>query len=229
MGKGCMNDDFIQCQSDTVYALLKAVTSHLFSNLIKIIFQHTDQEGRDSVLRALSRSVAHLELDKVFSSLGAEDKIDIYDTLAAIKLEKRREIAEADLSPTPEALLSPSGDTGAYGQDYSPTPDPAETGIARWISDQQDLMFESGHKRKRHYSDTLSEHDILNTDPQRNIDMRRQPDRSCKSKARITMRDNKPDLGMRKIARPKSKRRSRPAIPRGATFRRQAPAIENQM
>ncbi|KAL8756591.1 MAG: hypothetical protein Q9199_002820 [Rusavskia elegans] len=229
----CKSDKITQSQSDTVYALLKAVAGHLFSNLSTSIFQHADQHGRDAILRALSHSAAHLELDKVFCSLDDEDVTDIFDTLAVIEFERQKENADGDVGRAQEALFSPRSTPITYGEGYSPTPDPAEMRIAKWISDQNTLLSEhdksSEHvsNRKRHHSEIASdEHDSSHIDdalpkigPQERVGIRRQPDRSCKSKGatQSAMRDGKRGLRTRKVAPPESNRRSKRGISKPTT------------
>ncbi|KAI4146050.1 MAG: hypothetical protein LQ341_002190 [Variospora aurantia] len=220
----CKSDEITQTQSETVYALLKAVAGHLFSNLSTSIFQHADQLGRDAILRALSHSAAHLELNKVFCSLDDENVTDIFDTLAVIKFQRQKENADGDVRRAQEALFSPRSTPITYGEDYSPTPDPAEMRIAKWISDQNTLLSEhdksSEHvnNRKRHHSEIASDgHDSSHVDdalpeiePQERVGVRRQPNRSCKSKGatQSAMPDGKRDLRTRKVAPPESNKRS---------------------
>ncbi|KAL8942680.1 MAG: hypothetical protein Q9216_001534 [Gyalolechia sp. 2 TL-2023] len=220
----CKSDEIIQSQSETVYALLKAVAGHLFSNLSTSIFQHADQHGRDSILRALSHSAAHLELDEVFCSLDDDDVTDIFDTLAVIKFERQKEDADGDVRRAQDALFSPCSTPTTYGEDYSPTPDPAEMRIANWISDQNTLLSahdkssEHVNKRKRHHSEiTSDEHNSSHVDdavhdiePQETVDRRRQPNRSCKSKetAQSAIPDSKRARRMPKTKPPESSQRS---------------------
>lgn len=228
----CKSDDITQSQSDIVYTLLKAVADHLFSNLSTSIFQHADQHGRDTILHALSRSAAHLELDKVFCSLDDEDVTDIYDTLAVIKFERQKENADGDIQRAQKALFSPPGSSLNY-EGYSPTPDPAEMRIAKWISDQSTLPSEC-HKPLKHVNNRKRRHpEIANdecnssrmgdalpeTEAQERVGIRRQPNRSCKSTraSQSLMRDGKSDLRARQIARPEGNQRSTRGISRPTT------------
>ncbi|KAI4282098.1 MAG: hypothetical protein L6R38_003182 [Xanthoria sp. 2 TBL-2021] len=223
----CRSEEITRNQSDTVFALLKDVAGHRFSHLSTAIFHHADQEGRDAILRALSNSATSLELDKVFCSLDDGDVTDIFGTLAVIKHEEKKKDADGDIQRAQDAVFPPCS-IPSLGEDYSPTPDPAEMRIDKWISDQNTLLSEhdksSEHvnNRKRHHSEIASdEHDSSHIDdalpevgPQERVGIRRQPDRSCKSKGvtQSAMRDGKRGLRTRKIAPPENNRRSKRGI-----------------
>ena len=212
----CKSDVITQSQSDTVYALFKAVAGHRFSNLSTSIFQHADQGGRDTILRALGHSAAHLELDKVFCSLDDEDVTDIFNNLAVIKFERQKENADGDVRRAQEFLFSPPGSSLDY-EGYSPTPDPAEMRTAKWISDQSTLPSNC-HKPSEHVNNRTRRHSEIASDEcdssrmgdalpeiaaQEKVGVRRQANRSCKSTraSQSPMRDGKPDLRARGISR----------------------------
>ncbi|KAL8974895.1 MAG: hypothetical protein Q9197_000864 [Variospora fuerteventurae] len=223
----CKEDRINQNRSDTVHDVLKDVSAQLFVHLITRIIQYADQRGRDTILRALSHSAAHIELDKLFCSLQDEHVTEIFDILAIINHE-RQKAEPFDIARAQEALFSPRSSPISYGEDYSPTPDPAEMRIAKWISDQNILLLEhdesSEHvnNRKRHHSKFASdEHDSYHVDdalpeiePQERVGVRRQPNRSCKSKGatQSAMPDGKRDLRTRKVAPPESNKRSKRGI-----------------
>ncbi|KAL8987939.1 MAG: hypothetical protein Q9177_002916 [Variospora cf. flavescens] len=228
----CKEDLINRSRSDTVHDVLKAVPAHLFVHLSNRIIQYADQRGHDTILRALSHSAAHIELDKLFCSVQDEHVTEIFELLAWVQHE--REKAEPfDIRRAQEALFSPRSSPISYGEGYSPTPDPAEMRIAKWVSDQKTLLSEHnkslGHvnNRKRHHSEIASdEHDSSHVDdalpeiePQERVGVRRQPNRSCKSKGatQSAMPDGKRDLRTRKIAPPESNQRSTRGIVKPTT------------
>ncbi|KAI4281132.1 MAG: hypothetical protein L6R35_005737 [Caloplaca aegaea] len=219
----CKDERINQNRSDTVHDVLKDVSAQLFVHLITRIIQYADQQGRDTILRALSHSAAHIELDKLFCSLQDEHVTEVFDILAIIKYE-RQKAEPFDIRRAQEALFSPRSSPISYGEGYSPTPDPAEMRIAKWVSDQKTLLSEHnqslGHvnNRKRHHSEVASdEHDsshvvdaLPEIEPRERVGVRRQPNRSCKSKGatQSAMPDGKRDLRTRKIAPPENNQRS---------------------
>lgn len=126
----CRSEEITRNQSDTVFALLKAVAGYRFSHLSTAIFQHADQAGRDAILRTLSNSAASLELNKVFCSLDDRDVTDIFGTLAVIKHEERKKNTDGDIQRAQNAVFPPYS-IPSLGEDYSPTPDPAEIKVAQ--------------------------------------------------------------------------------------------------
>ena len=190
----CKSDEISKGRSDTVYGVLQAVPARLFTDMSTRIFQHADQDGRDTILRALSLSAAHFELDELFCPVEDEDVTEIFDILALIKFNRQKENADGDIRRAQEALFSPHSST-KNSEDHSPTPDPAETRIAKWISDQNtlppehDRPSEQVKNRKRRRSDVASNEcdsshigNTLNeTELQKREGTRRQPKRSCKS------------------------------------------------
>ncbi|KAL8903710.1 MAG: hypothetical protein Q9207_003754 [Kuettlingeria erythrocarpa] len=230
----CKSEEITQNQSDVVYALLKSVAGHRFSNLSTSIFEHADQHGRDTILRALSQSAAHLELDKVFCSLDDEDVTDIFNTLADIEFERQKNNAGRDVGRAQDALFPPCS-IPSLGEDYSPTPDPVDMRIVQWISDQNTLLPEheksSEHvnNQKRPQPEIASdEHELSHVydafpeiEPQERVGVRRQPSRSCKSKRATqgAMQYGKRGGRTPKIAAPKSNQRSTRGIAKPTTRR----------
>ncbi|KAI4136877.1 MAG: hypothetical protein L6R39_007581, partial [Caloplaca ligustica] len=224
----CKEDRINQSRPDTVRDVLKAVPAHLFADLSTRIFQNADQQGRDTILRALSHGAAHLELDELFCSVQDEHVTEIFERLAFIKYE--REKAEPfDLRRAQEALFSPRSSPITYGEGYSPTPDPTEMRIAKWISDQNTLLSErekpSEHdnNRKRRHSETASEEcdssnvgdAIPESSLQERVGIRGQPERACKSikATQSAIRCGERELRTRQVALPQTSQRS----PRGVS------------
>ncbi|KAI4235443.1 MAG: hypothetical protein LQ349_003179 [Xanthoria aureola] len=218
----CQEDRLNQSRSDTVYDLLKAVPPHLFTHLSSHIFQHADQQSRDTILQALSHAAAHLELYTLVGSVQDEHVLKIFEHLAWISHE--REKAEPyDLRRAQDALFSRYDSPISRG-DCSTTPDPAEMRVAKWVSDQNTLRSEhdnpSEHhnNRKRRHSETASdESNLFNVgvalpekELQERVATRQQPKRACKNmnatQSAIRRRQREPRT--RQVALPQSAQRS---------------------
>ena len=213
--KLCKSDEISQNRSDAVYGVLEAVPIRLFTDMSTRIFQHADQHGRDTILRALSLCAAHSELDELFCPVKDEDVTEIFDILALIKFNIKKENVGGDIRRAQEALFSPRSSPNV-SEDYSPTPDPAEMRISKWISDQNTLPPEhdkpSEHvkNRKRRRSDIASNecdsshigNALPETELQKRVGTRRQPNRCCKSTraTQSAIRRGQRKLRTRKIA-----------------------------
>ncbi|KAI4092952.1 MAG: hypothetical protein LQ339_007773 [Xanthoria mediterranea] len=189
----CQEDRINQSRSDTVHDLLKAVPAHLFTHLSTQIFQHADQKGRDTILRALSHAATHLELHTLCCSVQDEHVLEIFEHL--VHIDHEREKAEPfDLQRAQDALFSRYDSPISRG-DCSTTPNPAEMRVAKWVSDQNTLRSEhdnpSEHRnnRKRRHSETASAEPNLSNvgvafaekELQERVATRQQPKRACKS------------------------------------------------
>lgn len=223
----CKSDVINQSRSDTVYGVLKDVPDRLFTELSTRIFQHADQHGRHTILRALSLSAAHLELDKLFCPVQDEDVNKIHRILAVIEFKREKENRDGeDVRTAQEALWRAMDDPLSLPEvvSGSPTPDPVEMRIAKWISDQNNLPPEhdrpSEHvkNRKRRHSDIASDEcnssHVGNAFPemelQERVVTRQQPKRSCKGtrETQGARRCGERELRTRKTARSEAPQRS---------------------
>ncbi|KAL8961302.1 MAG: hypothetical protein Q9193_002127 [Seirophora villosa] len=106
LNKLCESQYILEYQPDAIHRLLKAGSARLFNNLSTRIFHHADQHGRDTILRALSLSAAHLELDKLFSPLRDADINEIFSILVPFKVERVQE-DPGDLRSAQDAAFPP--------------------------------------------------------------------------------------------------------------------------
>lgn len=231
LNKLCESRYILEYQPDAIHRVLKAGSARLFTNLSTRIFHHADQHGRDTILRALSLSAAHLELDKLFSPLRDADISEIFSILVPFKVERVQE-DPGDLRSAQDAAFPPLSISENY-EGYSTTPDPAEMRIAEWVSDQknlrleQDRLSEHAKNRKRRHSDITSDEcdsshagsAISEPQIQERVATRRQPKRSCKNTraTQSAIRCGERELRPRKIPRLEAPQRSTQGIPKSTT------------
>ncbi|KAI4087050.1 MAG: hypothetical protein LQ344_007054 [Seirophora lacunosa] len=229
--KLCKSKYILEYQPDAIHRVLKADSARLFTNLSTRIFHHADQHGRDTILRALSLSAAHLELDKLFSPLRDADVSEIFRILALFKFERVQE-DPGDLQSAQDAAFSSVSSPENY-EGYSTTPDPAEMRITEWISDQKNLRSEHDRRsehaknRKRRHSDITSDEcdsshagsAILEPQIQEEVAIRRQPKRSGKitRATQSAIQCGERELRTRKVPRSEAPQRSTRGIPKSTT------------
>lgn len=105
----------------------------LFSELSTRVFEHADQIGRDTILRALGDSIVDVELEKLSCPDREEDANEIYQVMVLRSFDEQK--AQAHIGRAQDALSSASNLSPSPMSEGNPTPEQGEIRTAKWIFD----------------------------------------------------------------------------------------------